>query len=156
MGNHSTDTERWTPVSPDRAARGHAIAERRVMLGITSQAEFARRAGMSRNTIAKAEAGTASPNTYLELEAWLNQESASLRPGELGEGESEAVDRIEFDIIGPTTEWRLTVSGPIEEASVVREQATELLKELGFTAGPGNAEEGPRAEQSPPEGLRQH
>lgn len=133
MQDDLTDAARSSPVSPDRAARGHAIAERRIALGIKTRAEFSRRTGMARDTIAAAESGTASANTYLELEAWLNAEADRLRPG--GEAEAE-VERIEFDIFGPTTESttsiRYSVSGPVEAADELRRQATELARDLGL------------------------
>ena len=120
--------------------RGNAISERRKALGIFEVTDFARRVGKSRNTIRAAEEGRASESTYLELEAWLDVESrrqnAGLVPREDG------VDRIEFDISGPSTEWHFTVSGPIEEAELVRLQARELMRDL-MAPGPENAEKAP-------------
>ena len=120
-------------MSPDRAARGRGIAERRAALGITTQAEFARRTGKSRNTIAAAESGTASGNTYLELEAWLNAEAGH----QAGEGDAE-VEPIKFEIVGPTSEShtavRYTISGPVDAADELRRQVVELARDLNFPA----------------------
>ena len=119
-------------MSPDRAVRGRAIGERRKALGIFEISEFARRVGKSRNTIRAAEEGRAAESTYLELEAWLDVESRRQNAGlTLRE---EDVDRIEFDISGPSTEWHFTVSGPIEEAELVRLQARELMRDLMTSA----------------------
>lgn len=132
-------------MSPDRVARGRAIAERRVALGIKTVSEFSRRTGMSRNTISSAEAGTASSNTYLELEAWLNNESGRVRQADGGGEEVEVVGQIEFDIIGPISEretgFRFTVSGPVEDADELRRQVIDLARELG--AIPGTQKEAP-------------
>jgi hypothetical protein len=128
-------------MSPDRGVRGHAISERRKALGVFEITDFARRTGKSRNTIRAAEEGRASESTYLELEAWLDVESARQNAGLVSRGED--VDRIEFDISGPSTEWRFTVSGPIEEAEQVRLQARELMRDLMSSAAPENAEKAP-------------
>ena len=128
----ATNDAQWFAMSPDRVARGRAICERRKALGIFEITEFARRVGKSRNTIRAAEEGRASESTYLELEAWLDVESRRQNAGlTLKE---EGVDRIEFDISGPSTEWHFTVSGPIEEAEQVRLQARELMRDLMLTS----------------------
>lgn len=119
-------------MSPDRVARGRAICERRKALGIFEISDFARRVGKSRNTIRAAEEGRASESTYLELEAWLDVESARQNAGLVPRGED--IDRIEFDISGPSTEWHFTVSGPIEEAELVRLQARDLMRDLMLSA----------------------
>lgn len=114
----------------DRASQGRQIAMRRAALGIRTHAEFSRRTGMSRATLASAEAGAASPNTYARLDLWLSEQEGD-RPHEIDTPPPmlDIDNQISFEVSGPATEWHVKVSGPREEADELRRQVVELLKE---------------------------
>ena len=78
--------------------------------------------------MAAAEAGTASHNTYLALESFLDDLEDDGPMGANGEGR-----RVEFRALGPTSEWRLEVSGPPDQADSLREQLEQLVRNLGWS-----------------------
>lgn len=115
------------------------IARRRAALGIKTHAEFSKRSGLARATIASAEAGSASANTYARLDMWLarqEEEHGVVPPQPYSEAspmERPEDERIEFEIIGPRTEWHIKISGPPEQADALRRQVMELVKEWRVT-----------------------
>ena len=74
--HHLRNQGTLAPMSDE--SRGKDLERRRLALGITSHRQFeeavAEELGITRGTIARAEAGKASRNTYTALEAWLTRQ----------------------------------------------------------------------------------
>lgn len=102
-----------------REARGRELARRRVGLGIATLVDFARETGVDRKTLARAERGEASENTFLRLESWLDQRETRVSgaSGEVSavttrEVDSQDPDTIRVHVTGPHAEWKILVEGP--------------------------------------------
>lgn len=107
----------------DDVSRGRQIKRRRLAHGIKSARQFADRAGVSRNAVTAAEAGTASEGTLERLEAWLDNFDV-----ETGNDEPED-DYIEFRISG-NFGVSATVKGPIANRLEVEESARRLIRDM--------------------------
>lgn len=103
-----------------------SLTHRRLSLGIRSQAELAEATGMARATISKAERGSASEKTLRRLDAWLSQRE---QENVTATGPDMAAGDVVIEIIGPQTEWRVKVSGPPEQADLLRQQVLALIRE---------------------------
>lgn len=139
------DEASWSSV--DERQRGANIARRRALHGINSVRELAKRTGLSRDAITAAEGGAASINTYLRLEAWLDefdqQTGLSTREStdpsasvpaprrEVEDADDLPRDIIEIDVIGPSTRWQVKLRGHSGDADLLRNQAEKLLRNVG-------------------------
>lgn len=108
----------------DRRVQGRRIEARRLRLGIRNYSEFSRASGIARATLKAAEEGTASHQTYVRLERWLEDQGAQEVADPLGSG-----DTVTFEVSGPGTEWQVRVSGPAGDADKLRQHVVELLRE---------------------------
>lgn len=137
------DEASWSSV--DERQRGANIARRRALHGINSVRELAKRTGLSRDAITAAEGGAASINTYLRLEAWLDEFDQQTGLSTV-DGTSTPVpaprsavedaddlprDMIEIDVIGPSTRWQVKLRGHSGDADLLRNQAEKLLRNVG-------------------------
>lgn len=114
-------------VTNDKQRRGQELARRREahrlsVMGLSAVS------GVSRNTIAAAEAGGASVESLERLEACLDEldEKAGI---DTSTPPANSAEMIEFDITGPSTAWHVVVRAPAERADEARHQAVELLRE---------------------------
>lgn len=124
------------PVGATWEERGRDIARRRADLGIKTASSLADLSGIDRKTVARAEQGTASENTYLRLESWLSRRESGDHSGEgavvtaAQDEEPIEPDHIRVNIIGPHAEWKVCVEGPREGADEMTNMAAELARRL--------------------------
>lgn len=109
-------------VTDSREDHAKAVAYRRARLGL-SQRDLGERVGLSKNTVAAAEAGVAHLSTYRKLEAFFD---------DMDQAPVTEVERdwMEFDATGPRTEWHVTVRGPADRADEMREQLMNLVRDI--------------------------
>lgn len=115
---------------PSRAERGARI-ERRMRLMKVSQRAFAEHTGIHRNTIKNAVEGDEGvrERNLIRIEQALDalEEEMGIEPEE--EAEAGAAGPLTFQMITPDG-VEITVSGPVEDADMLREQVTKLLQEF--------------------------
>ena len=105
-------------------ARGRAIRERRVALGIKSVRQFAERTKVARAAVTAAEAGEGTDYTYQRLEAWLDQfeeETGADEPG-LREPQRITIRRTSGGDV------EVVVAGPIDDPQKLAETVELLLR----------------------------
>lgn len=132
------------PVTDDRATRGLVIKERRKAHGIRSVNMFADVAPFSRPTLARAEGGLASEETYTGLERYLDkldkdrgidskaiaQEKIAARAASAESDAGLDEDVIEVEVTGPSTQrnWHVVFRAHPEHVDLITEQAAKLLR----------------------------
>lgn len=117
------------PVS-SRAERGARI-ERRMRLMKISQRAFAEHTGIHRNTIKNAVEGDEGvrERNLLRIEEALDalEEEMGIEPEE--ESPAGAAGPLTFQMTTPDG-MEIIVSGPVEDADMLREQVTKLIEEF--------------------------
>lgn len=115
-------------VTPDLTQRGRELFRRRLRHGL-SASELSRLSGVDRKTIARAERGEASPVSAQELWEFFGRLDAE-KGVDTSAPEDPHAEDVRFEVTGPHTEWRVTVSGPADMADLLRQQVVELLREV--------------------------
>lgn len=125
----------------DNLERGKAIKHRRIKLGITTPAEFARATRVDRQTIERVEEeGRGRSSTYDKLEAWLDDrdhqhdEDAPTTPVE-----AEHEDMLEMSLTIAALGIEAAVKGPAAHPEVIREQLLNLVRGVVRESQPGNS-----------------
>ena len=107
--------------------RGQKIQRRRLAIGIPSANRWAKDIGLDRETLTRAEAGTASARTYARIEAWLdNMEEELGMPDSQNTSPSE--DVIEYHVSGQGVD--LVVRGPVANLDDLEASVSRLLDRL--------------------------
>lgn len=131
--NDSSDRAELLPV--ERETRGHALKQRRLVLGIKSQRELAEKTGLSRAAINKAEENLgASPATYERLEAWFDKFEAETGHDDVA---SQADGQLTVTMKGVYGIESITVNAPVENPDELIEFVAKLMREV---RGPGAEE----------------
>lgn len=121
----------------DNTERGAAIQRRRLRMGIGSTRKFADELGMDRGAVTKAERGEASENTFLRIEAWLDD-----KDHEMSSDAEEAVAHAETQVVtikmaGVYGIEDVTISGPVDHLAELKDLAVELMRDVRERATDG-------------------
>lgn len=127
-------TERLRPMSkepvPTRADRGAWIERRMRLIGI-SQRAFAEHAGINRATVKKAVEGDEGvlERNLRRIEKALDdlEEEMGIEPEDLSR--QGGAGPLTFQMTTPDG-MEIIVSGPVEDADMLREQVTKLIEEF--------------------------
>ena len=121
------------PVSDE--IRWHAIEQRYLRLGITSQRDLERAAeavemGISRAAIMKAAQGKASPGTYTRIEAALDEieHRMTTEAEDLAEAAVKESGMVTFDLRGVFGADSVTVKGPVANLAELEAAVEKLLR----------------------------
>lgn len=106
----------------DEDARGAQFGPRREALGIKNLRQFALATGRDRDTLARAEAGTASKTTMDWVDAWLTEREADREP--------VASEPIKLTMHGVYGIEEIIVEGPVDRPDELADAVGKILDRL--------------------------